>query len=121
MIAPTAIVAMPVSRRICSANVAWYMRPYTGLLAGSVWPVDTSIRSQPASLNAAAIFTVSSPVLPPGIQSVADTRTDIGLCAGHTARTARNNSSGKRSRFSSAPPYASVRRLVIGDRKLASR
>ena len=37
-----------------------------------------------------AICTLSAPVVPPAIQSVAETRTDIGLCCGHTARTARN-------------------------------
>ena len=48
VIAPTAIVAMPASFRICSAKVAWNIRPYTGFDCGSVWPVETSMRSQPA-------------------------------------------------------------------------
>ena len=43
-------------------------------------------------------------------------RTDIGRSAGQTARQASNTSSGKRARLSRSPPYASVRRLVSGDR-----
>ena len=112
---------MPASSRTCSANVAWYMRPYTGFDFGSVWPVDTSIRSQPCALNVRAISTVSAFVVPPAIQSVAEMRTLIGLSAGHAARTASHTSSGKRRRFARLPPYASSRRFVIGDRKLASR
>ena len=76
---------------------------------------------QPASLNIRAIFTASSPVTPPSIQSVAEMRTDIGLSSGHALRIALNTSSGKRIRFSSEPPYSSVRLLVIGEMKLASR
>ena len=59
--------------------------------------------------------------MPPGTQSTAEMRTDIGFAAGHAARTASNTSSGKRMRFSSEPPYSSVRRLVSGEMKLASR
>ena len=47
-------------------------------------------------------------------QSLAEMRTEIGFAAGHTARTARYTSSGKRMRFSSEPPYSSLRRLVSG-------
>ena len=47
-------------------------------------------------------------------QSLAEMRTEIGLSSGHTARTARNTSSGKRNRFSRLPPYSSVRLLVSG-------
>jgi hypothetical protein len=72
-------------------------------------------------LNARAISTASSPVTPPGIQSVADSRTDIGFPAGQCSRQASNTSSGKRSRFSSRPPYSSTRRFVTGEMKLASR
>jgi hypothetical protein len=55
-------------------------------------------------LNARAIATASSGVLPPGAQSCAEIRTDIGRSAGHAARIARNTSSGQRHRFSSDPP-----------------
>ena len=48
-------------------------------------------------------------------------RTDIGKCSGHTARIAANTSSGQRSRFSSVPPYSSVRWLVSGDRNADSK
>ena len=58
---------------------------------------------------------------PPGAQSVAEMRTDIGFCSGHAARQAVKTSSGKRMRFSMLPPYASVRWFVSGEMKLASR
>jgi hypothetical protein len=48
-------------------------------------------------------------------------RTDIGFAWGHTARQARNTSSGKRMRLPMLPPYASVRLLVSGEMKLARR
>mgnify|MGYP003694562511 CR=1 FL=1 len=44
------------------------------------------MRSAPAALNSRAIATASSGVLPPGAQSCAEMRTDIGSSAGHTAR-----------------------------------
>ena len=50
--------------------------------------------SAPAAANARAISTASSPVMPPGYQSVAEIRTVIGLPAGQTARIAANTSSG---------------------------
>ena len=58
---------------------------------------------------------------PPSAQSVAEMRTDIGLCAGQASRIAVNTSSGKRRRFSSVPPYSSLRRFVSGEMKLAKR
>ena len=73
-----------------------------GARAASVWPLDTSTRSAPASAKAAAIAIASSPVMPPSCQSDAEMRTDIGFVEGHTSRMAVNTSSGKRSRFSSA-------------------
>ena len=54
-------------------------------------------------------------------QSVAEMRTDIGFVSGHAARIAAKTSSGNRSRFSSDPPYSSVRWLLTGVRKLESR
>jgi hypothetical protein len=65
--------------------------------------------------------TASSGVNPPSTQSVAEIRTLMGLSAGHTARQASNTSKGNAARASNDPPYASVRRLVTGDRKLDSR
>ena len=62
VIAPTAMVAIPTSLRMRSANGVWYMRPYTGLAARVVWPDDTSMKSQPASLNSRATATASSAV-----------------------------------------------------------
>ena len=58
---------------------------------------------------------------PPASQSVAEMRTDIGRSLGQAARMAANTSSGQRRRFSSEPPYPSVRRLLIGVMKLDSR
>ncbi len=91
---PTAIVASPISLRILSANGVWYMRPYTGFWCGTTWPVETSIRSTPASLKARASASRSSSDNPPGAQSVAEIRIDMGFSCGQTARTARNTSSG---------------------------
>ena len=59
--------------------------------------------------------------MPPSAQSLAEMRTDIGFSAGQTSRIASQTWSGKRRRFSSGPPYASVRRLVSGEMKVASR
>jgi hypothetical protein len=84
-------------------------RPNTGFASVVVCPVDTWMMSAPASTNACAIATDSSGVSPSSTQSVADTRTDIGFSSGHSARMALKTSSGKRSRFSSEPPYSSVR------------
>ena len=65
--------------------------------------------------------TDSSGVTPSSTQSVAERRTDIGFWSGQTARMAAKTSSGKRSRFSSEPPYSSVRRFETGVRKDDSR
>src|SRR5690242_14612852 len=81
--APTVMVAMPTSLRTQSENGAWYMRPYTGFCVGTVWPVEQSIRSQPAAFSIFAAAIRSSPESPPGAQSVAERRTDIGLPCGH--------------------------------------
>ena len=94
VMAPTAIVAILGTLRIASANWTWNMRPYTGFWSATVCPADTSTRSQPASRNASAIANVSSSLMPPSFQSVAEMRTDIGRCAGQAARIARKTSSG---------------------------
>ena len=77
--------------------------------------------SQPASFSIRVSAIRSSPVSPPGAQSVAEMRTDIGFLSGHAFRHALKTSSGKRMRFSMLPPYSSLRRLVSGEMKLASR
>ena len=115
------MVAMPTSFRTQSAYGAWYMRPYTGFCHGTVCPVEQSIMSQPASFNMRVSAIRSAPLNPPGAQSVAEMRADIGLRSGHTTLQARNTSNGKRMRFSIEPPYSSLRRLVRGEMKLASR
>ena len=119
--APTVMVAMPTSFLTQSENGAWYIRPYTGFWCGTVWPLEQSIMSQPACFSMRVSAIRSSPDRPPGAQSVAEMRTDIGLCAGQISRQARHSSSGKRMRFSIEPPYSSLRRLVRGEMKLASR
>ena len=87
----------------------------------ATWPEETSIASAPWATKARAISTASCSVLPSGTQSVAEMRTIIGRSAGQAARTASNTSSGKRSRFSSEPPYSSVRWLATGERNEESR
>ncbi len=72
-------------------------------------------------MKARASSTASCSSLPSGIQSVAEMRTVSGRSAGQAARTASKTSSGKRSRFSSEPPYSSVRWLEIGERNEDSR
>src|SRR5207247_215694 len=103
--APTVMVAMPTSLRTQSAYGAWYMRPYTGFWCGTVCPVEQSMRSQPAAFSMRVSAIRSSPASPPGAQSVAEMRADIGFLSGHAARQARQSSSGKRMRFSIVPPY----------------
>ena len=63
------------------------------------------MKSQPIASSCLVNDTVPSPVHPPSIQSVADTRYPIGLSSGQTARTASNTSSPKRIRFSRPPRY----------------
>ena len=77
--------------------------------------------STPARWNARAISTASAPSIPPSTQSVAEMRTDMGRSCGQTSRMARKTSSGKRRRFSSEPPYSSVRRFESGVMKPESR
>ena len=69
-----------------------------GLAGGDIDQIDAGFR------KGARDLTASSPVMPPSAQSVAEMRTDIGLCAGQAARNASNTSSGKRRRPSSEPP-----------------
>ena len=103
-IAPTAMVAMPASLRMRSAKGVWYMRPYTGCCFLLTCPEEQSTRSQPAALNARAISTASSGVMPPSTQSCAEIRTDMGWSAGQAARMAAKTSSGQRRRFAREPP-----------------
>ena len=58
---------------------------------------------------------------PCSTQSLAEIRTSTGFSSGHTARTAALTSSVRRIRFSSEPPYASVRVLESGERNSCSR
>ena len=77
--------------------------------------------SQPAAFSMRVAAIRSSPDRPPGAQSVAEMRTDIGFFSGNAFLQARQTSSGKRIRFSIDPPYSSLRWLVSGEMKLASR
>ncbi len=56
-------------------------------------------------------------VVPPSTQSTDEMRVLIGLSFGQAARTALNTSSGNRMRFSSEPPYSSVRLFEAGEMK----
>ena len=79
------------------------------------------MRSIPTSRNARAMTTASSGVLPPGAQSWAEMRTDMGRPTGHAVRTAAATSRGYRRRLVSEPPYSSVLRLVSGQRNAERR
>ena len=93
-IAPTAMVAMPASLRMRSANGVWNMRPYTGFSCLLTWPDEQSIMSAPAALNSRAISTASSGVLPPSPSRAPRCAPTSAGAAGHASRTARNTSSG---------------------------
>jgi len=91
---PTAIVASPNSFLILSANGVWYMRPVYRLLVRhdlGRWRRD---QIDARLLEARASASRSSSERPPGAQSVAEIRIDMGLSPGQAARTARNTSSG---------------------------
>ena len=77
----------------------WHARPSVApmphLASGLVWPAETSMISAPAAANIAAIWTASAPVTPTSpTQSLAEIRTAIGFCPGHSARMAAKTSSG---------------------------
>ena len=94
------------------------MRPYTGLPSTDVWPADTSIKSAPASANILEISIASWGIIPSSpTQSLADIRTDIGLCSGHDFRMAVKTSRGQRIRFSKVPPNSSLRVFETGEMK----
>ncbi len=90
------MVAMPVSLRMRSENgVSEHAAVDGGRPRIEVWPADTSQMSTPAACSSRAISTASAGVTPSSpIQSLAEMRTEIGLCAGQTARTAWKISSG---------------------------
>ena len=120
-IAPTAIVAMPTSLRMRSANGVWYMRPYTGFASRVVWPDDTSIRSAPALLNSRAM-SPRRPACCRRAPSRARRSAPTSAVPPATRRAPRGTlraDSGSGSR--AMPPYSSSRRLVSGDRKVDSR
>src|SRR5581483_6600243 len=60
--------------------------------------------------------TVWSRSKPPSFQSVAETRQKRGSLSGQTSRTACTARRAKRMRFSSEPPYSSLRVLQRGDK-----
>ena len=72
-------------------------------------PEVTSTKSQPRDFSSRANTTMSSALIPPSIQSVPVTRAPQAIDPGSTARTASKTSSGNRKRFSSEPPYWSLR------------
>jgi hypothetical protein len=58
--------------------------------------------------------------MPPGTQSWAEMRTDIGRWRGQASRTARNTPADSAAVLE-PPPYSSSRALVSGEMKLDSR
>ena len=84
------------------------MRPYSGSrLRRVAGRVETSTRSQPRAFELAREddrLVGGDPAAASSIQSVAETRTDIGFDAGQAARIAANTSSGQRIRLASEPP-----------------
>ena len=119
--APTAIVGMPTALRIASAKGVWYSRPYAGSPAGSTWPVETSMMSTPQCFAMSLSSIASDRLNPPSTQSVAEIRIDSGLVCGQASRTASVMRSRSRARFSSEPPWSSLRWFVTGDRNDDSR
>jgi hypothetical protein len=84
-------------------------------------PDEQSITSTPASFSFLEKAIVSSSDQPPSTSSIDETRTNRGFPAGQMFLTSFATSSGKRIRFSSEPPYSSLRVLVRGERKVCSR
>ena len=68
-----------------------------------------------------ATSTASSVRIPPSYSSSALIRMPIGKSGPTTERIAAMSSIQKRTRFSSDPPYSSVRRLIEADRNWAGR
>ena len=58
---------------------------------------------------------------PSTVPSTEETRTNSGMSAGISLRTASTISSGSRMRPARSPPYSSLRVLETGDRNEASR
>ena len=118
---PTALVGMPASRRMRSANGTWYEGTGVIFCAGSFAPLEQQMYPTPASFSARATITASSGLNPPSTQSVTDMRAPIMTEAGIAARTARAMVSARRIRFSSGPPQWSVRLLERGERNWCTR
>ncbi|MDT4869554.1 hypothetical protein FQZ97_1045910 [compost metagenome] len=76
---------------------------------------------QPRALSSWPNATLCAASHPPSTQSVPERRMPSAMLAGSAARTASNTASGKRMRFSSEPPYSSMRWLEIGERNWCSR
>ena len=121
MISPTAPVVTSASLRMRAENWTWY--PGNGV---SVWveelpPEEQSIKSTPSSLSQRLKSTHSSTSQPFSMYSVADTRTNSGIESGMAFRTALATSRGKRTLFSSDPPYWSSLLLESGDMNSQAR
>ena len=77
-------------------------------------PELQSITSIPLGLTIMASATLWSGPQPES--SSTESRRNSGLCAGQCARTLSTTSMAKRMRFSSVPPYSSLRTLEKGER-----
>ncbi len=82
VMSPTAMVTMPVARRISRANGTWMPGLATIFCAGETPPLDVSIQSQPRASRRRASSTDSASVQPPSTQSCALMRTPSGRLAG---------------------------------------
>ena len=115
---------MPTSGRSRAVVAAQAARGTWVMIVGtraSCQPMPVLITDAPASSTLRAKVTVSSQVWPSGTRSSSDMRYISRKSAPSASRTRRTTSTGKRIRFSAAPPHRSVRRLVCGARNWLMR
>ena len=79
------------------------------------FPAETLIAQTPASSSSRHTAAASSTSKPPSAPSAPLIRYMTGNALPQRSRIAATISSGKRARFSSAPPYSSVRRFESGE------
>ena len=84
-------------------------------------PEEQSITSTPRAFNSRASTTVSSMFQPSLVPSTDETRTNSGIDAGISRRTASVICSNRRMRPVRSPPYSSLRVLETGERNEASK
>ena len=116
---PTAMTGMLTERLIVAASET--RKPRGRNIGPIVWwsayqlPAETLIAQTPASSSSPHTAAASSTSNPPSAPSAPLIRYMTGYSAPQRSRTAATISSGKRARFSSGPPYSSVRRFERGE------